>query len=782
MPETPAHTPAQAISTGHSLAGQAHTGQAPIGKQWDTFVANHPQTTFLQLSAWGTLKSRFEWSEKTVTLTDQTGEIRAGALLLFRRMAGLGLAYVPRGPLVNWHDAESTTALLQKIDAAARSAGSAFVKIEPDLLDTPANRALLAGYGFRPSPQTIQPRSTITLDISGSQDEILARMKSKWRYNIRLAERKEVTVRAGNRDDLRHFQHLMDATGERDGFAVHSMDYYRAAFDLLVPHHGVYLYAEYGGQVLASIVVMQCGTRAWYVWGASSDAERNRMPNHALQWAAMCWAKERGALTYDFWGIPDEIGQVARGMADGMPVSADEMPVDMGAFPPGDLWGVFRFKQGFGGMVERTVGAWDRPLSSPLYQLYRGGVALRTAQSAGGSPRQMATETAAALLSRQEHVTSGGRVPRQPAPAVVASPQEWRTALADLPAPHVLQSWEWGSLKAQTGWQAQRFLLPGDNDTPLAAFQYLWRQPIPKIPLRVGYVPKGPVVDWDDEVAVERTLAAVEECARRTGSLFVKIDPDVDETSLTGRRVVALLRARGWRYSPEQIQFKNTAVTPLFGDEQALDDQALMESFKSKWRYNVRLAGRRGLTVRLGDESDLAAFYGLYAETGQRDGFLIRPFSYYADIWRAYLAAENQDEKRVNNPAGGALLLAEHPEENGPVAGIFLLRYGKQAWYFYGASGEARRRDMPNYLLQWEGMRWAQSRDCTVYDWWGAPTAPDDPEDGLQGVWRFKEGFGAELRQQIGAWDWSPTPVLWRLYQRAMPLLLNVMRRRASSE
>jgi len=134
------------------------------------------------------------------------------------------------------------------------------------------------------------------------------------------------------------------------------------------------------------------------------------------------------------------------------------------------------------------------------------------------------------------------------------------------------------------------------------------------------------------------------------------------------------------------------------------------------------------------------------------------------------------------NPAGGALLLAEHPEEAAPVAGIFLLRYGARAWYFYGASGEARRRDMPNYLLQWAGMNWAQGQECTVYDWWGAPTAPDDPEDGLQGVWHFKEGFGAELRQQIGAWDWSPVPALWRLYQRTMPLLLAVMRRRHTPE
>ena len=725
--------------------------------EWDAFVESHPQASFLQLSAWGKLKSAFEWSSRTVTLTDGAGHIRAGALLLWRRIAGLSFAYIPRGPLTDWQDGETTSALLAQIDAAARQRGAAFVKIEPSLLDTPANRALLASYGFRPSPQTVQPRSTIALDITGSEDEILARMKSKWRYNIRLAERKEVVVRSGGPDDLRHFQALMETTGQRDGFAVHSFDYYRTAHELLVPQHAVYLYAEYAGQVLAAIAVLQCGQTAWYVWGASSDAERNRMPNHALQWAAIRWAKERGAQQYDFWGIPDAIGQVAQGMADGLPVPAQEMPVDVDALPAGDLWGVFRFKQGFGGVVERTVGAWDRPLNAPLYQLYRGGVALQAARAAGQAPRQIVKEAVTALLPQHPLASSSLQT--------VESAAEWRALLAHLPDPHVLQSWEWGSLKAQTGWQARRFVLPNSD----SAFQYLWRQPVPRLPLRVGYVPKGPIVDWDDELAVERTLAAVEETARSTGCLFVKIDPDVDETSLSGRRVVALLRARGWHFSPEQIQFKNTGITQL-----SVDEDVLLESFKSKWRYNIRLAERRGLAVRLGGEADLAAFYALYAETGQRDGFLIRPFAYYADIWRTYLAAQEDPQ----NPAGGALLLAEHPEDEAAVAGIFLLRYAARAWYFYGASGEARRRDMPNHLLQWEGMRWAQEQGCTIYDWWGAPTAPDDPEDGLQGVWRFKEGFGAELRQQIGAWDWSPAPLLWRLYQRAMPLLLDVMRRR----
>ena len=85
----------------------------------------------------------------------------------------------------------------------------------------------------------------------------------------------------------------------------------------MTPEHGAYLLAEYDGQPLAALVVVVCGRTAWYLWGASANRERNRMPNHALQWAAMQWAVAHGATRYDLWGIPDEIGQLAVGMAHG---------------------------------------------------------------------------------------------------------------------------------------------------------------------------------------------------------------------------------------------------------------------------------------------------------------------------------------------------------------------------------------------------------------------------------------------------------------------------------
>ncbi|NJN81957.1 MAG: peptidoglycan bridge formation glycyltransferase FemA/FemB family protein [Caldilineaceae bacterium] len=399
-------------------------------------MAAHPHGQLLQTTHWGALKSRFGWRDQPVALFDRPGgEIIAGSQLLFRRVLGLTLAYAPRGPLTDWADLPLNRQLVDALDAVSRRAGAAVLKIEPDLLDTPANRARLRQLGFTPSRQSIQPASTILLDISQDEDALLAAMKSKWRYNIRLAERKGVSVREARQDDLAAFNELMGATGQRDGFAVHSASYYRAAFDLLAPHSAVFLLAEYEGQPLAAIVVCAVGNRAWYLWGASSNRERNRMPNHALQWAAIQWAKGRGVTCYDFWGIPDEIGQLAVGIGRGEPVPAAELPVDLNQLPGHGLWGVYRLKQGFGGDVVRTVGAWDRPVQPGGYRLYQLGIAGQEAQR---TVRQLAA------TARDRRRQDRARLAEL---AEIDEATAWRAALARFAMPHVLQSWEWGALK-----------------------------------------------------------------------------------------------------------------------------------------------------------------------------------------------------------------------------------------------------------------------------------------------------------------------------------------------
>lgn len=343
----------------------------PSDERWDAFVAGHPQRHLLQTTPWGKLKNRFGWSVERVALTDSSQTIVSGAQVLYRRLPyGLGnLAYVPKGPLVDWQDLKGTTQLINALDQAARAHGALALTVEPDLLDTPDYADRLTKDGFVPSAATFQPRRTVLVDITPNEAGIQAAMKSKTRYNIRLATRKGVTVRQGDSADVKTFNHLMAVTGTRNRFGVRSPAYYRAAFDLFNPVGWVALFlAEYQGEPLAGLMAFALGDNAWYFFGASSDTHRSLMAPYAVQWAAIQWAKARGCTTYDLWGVPDE----------------DEETLEAQFTQRQDgLWGVYRFKRGFGGRLTRSIGAWDRVYKPLRYRLYQWALRWRSRNTVG---------------------------------------------------------------------------------------------------------------------------------------------------------------------------------------------------------------------------------------------------------------------------------------------------------------------------------------------------------------------------------------------------------------
>jgi peptidoglycan pentaglycine glycine transferase (the first glycine) len=332
----------------------------PTPEVWDSF-AERQGGHLLQTSRWGRLKRAFGWGDAIVAL-EQDGTIVAGALVLYRRLPlGLGtIAYVPRGPIVDWENQALVESLLVALDEAARRRRAILLKLEPDVEDAPSMRDQMAGLGLRPSPHTVQPPRTILLDIGGTDDDILGRMNQGTRRKIRTASKREVTVRRDNTDGLTAFNTLMSITGQRDSFGVHSPEYYRTALDLFAPDYATLLIASYQGRDLGGLMAFALGKRAWYFYGASSNDERERMPNYALQWEAIRWAREHGCTEYDLWGIPDE---------DEVTLEADFQTRSDG------LWGVYGFKRGFGGRVWRAVGAWDRVYNPVLYAVY--GLAVR---------------------------------------------------------------------------------------------------------------------------------------------------------------------------------------------------------------------------------------------------------------------------------------------------------------------------------------------------------------------------------------------------------------------
>ena len=319
--------------------------------EWDSFVASHPQGHILKTPAWADLKCAFGWTAARIGIKEK-GNVVAGAQILFRTLP-LGIAtiaYIPKAPIANWENEALVKFLFENIDQVCRDRNAIFVKIEPLI----TSNFQLPTSNFQKS-KPIQPQRTLVIDLRPSEEEILAAMKQKTRYNIRLAEKKGVAVNPS--DDLDTFNRLMQITGERDQFGVHSSAYYRKAYELFRPLNRAQIFtAYYNDQPLATLMLFILGERAWYFYGGSSNEERNRMPTYLLQWEAMRWAKARGATHYDLWGVPDE---------DEATLEANFESRDDG------LWGVYRFKRGFGGKLIREPDAIDRVYSPMMYKLYR---------------------------------------------------------------------------------------------------------------------------------------------------------------------------------------------------------------------------------------------------------------------------------------------------------------------------------------------------------------------------------------------------------------------------
>jgi len=370
----------------------------------------------------------------------------------------------------------------------------------------------------------------------------------------------------------------------------------------------------------------------------------------------------------------------------------------------------------------------------------------------------------------------------------------WNSLISHLPNPHFLQTYEWGQVKAKYGWEpiylvwdSEGKMKEGRNESnhssfdfpPSAAALILKRQIIRNgfaKRLSILYSPKGPLLDWTNESLRERVLKDLQSYAKKQGAIFLKMDPEVvlgrgvpfsegDVPENGGQTVMSDLKRRGWEYASDQIQFKNTVLIDLNPTE-----DEILARMKQKTRYNIRLAEKKGVSLRVGTSDDLPVLYAMYAETSVRDGFVIRDEGYYKTVWSLFM---NSDEPTCEP------IIAEVDGE--PVAAIFVFYCAGRAYYVYGMSRNVHREKMPTYLLQWEAMKRAKARGCTAYDLWGAPDVFDE-SDSMWGVYRFKEGLGGQVVRTLGAWDFAPSPLWYTMYSNVVPRVLDVMRARGKAK
>jgi lipid II:glycine glycyltransferase (peptidoglycan interpeptide bridge formation enzyme) len=349
----------------------------------------------------------------------------------------------------------------------------------------------------------------------------------------------------------------------------------------------------------------------------------------------------------------------------------------------------------------------------------------------------------------------------------------WNDRLATLQNPPLLQTAEWAKVKGKYGWQPIPVEWLNDVGETIAMASVLKKQVKIKgarLPLSILYVPKGPVLDWNNKQLAEQVLADIKKIAKKEKAIFIKIDPDIITDTFSNQEISVeeispqigdshFSFGEEWQFSHDQIQFRNTITIDLTKDE-----ETLLAEMKQKTRYNIRLAGRKGVSVREGNEEDFAMLYRMYAQTSLRDGFIIRSEKYYLDVWRSFF------NQRMLTP-----LIAEY--EGQPLAGLMLFHFDRTAYYVYGMSTNEHRNLMPTYLLQWAAMQKAKRLGCKIYDLWGAPNNIDE-SDPMWGVYRFKIGLGGQTVCTIGAHDFVAKPFWHYVYAKAMPSFLDLLRKR----
>ena len=321
------------------------------------------------------------------------------------------------------------------------------------------------------------------------------------------------------------------------------------------------------------------------------------------------------------------------------------------------------------------------------------------------------------------------------------------------PKSHILQTWDWGEVK-RPAWTPIRLLVEeGEQRKPVGALSVLRRE----LPGKLGciyYAPRGPSSDLEDTEAMDALWGAVREIGARDGAILLKIDPDVP---IENRAYVEYFRRSGFQPAAAGEGFEGTQPRFVFRLDIRQGEEELFAAMHPKTRYNVRVAEKKGVTIREAvDKEDLKEFYKILVVTAERDRFLIRGYEYFVKMWDHLVEA-----------GLAKVFLGEYQGQ--AICGALSLAVGKKAWYLYGASANEHRNTMPNYLIQWHMIRWAKGLGCEMYDFRGVPgrVSEDHP---LYGLYRFKKGFGGVYTEFMGEYDLVLRPMMYRVWTGLEPV------------
>jgi len=323
-------------------------------QEWNNFVAQSKLCTLLQSSEWGEFKKISSWQPIRIGIYKDE-QIIGGISILKRKipLIGKSLFYAPRGPILDFHNKEILSILIEKIKKVAKKHNGIILKIDPEIEeDDEKSRKVLEQLNFKFIQKQIQPRATFLIDLTEDLDTILMKCKSKHRYNIRLSHRKGVKVKEmTNEKGMEFFYDIYLKTARRNNFMIHPRAYYQRILKIMGKKGMVHIFiAYYKEEPIAGVYIFSFGEKIWYIYGSSSNKYRNTMPNHALHWEVIKWAKVKGYKIYDLCGIPAK------------------------PHPDHPLFGVYRFKKGFQGTKKIFIGMHDLVLQPFWYHLLNKGI------------------------------------------------------------------------------------------------------------------------------------------------------------------------------------------------------------------------------------------------------------------------------------------------------------------------------------------------------------------------------------------------------------------------